>query len=280
MSRLFSFSAAFFLLVAFEASAVTINHNNIDGVATLPQSTMNAIGQQKWFFAHASVGGNMLEGMDSLHDNNSTRYQLDVLSAGGAPPGSTSPGVVYGYDRGNPSWEGKLQDFRDAVDAGWRSPKVDFVMDKFCFIDQDAGFTAYRDSMALLSATYPGTTFVYTTMPLTTYSDSSNILRNQYNEAVRGYCLANNKLLFDIADIEAYSPTGAASTFVSGGVTYQKLYSGYASDEGHLNSTGSQRVAAGWYAAAATAVPEPGTFALLLIGGAALLVARIARKGR
>jgi hypothetical protein len=112
-------------------------------------------------------------------------------------------------------------------------------------------------------------------MPLTTDTDSNNVLRNQYNAAVRSYCTSHNSLLFDIADIEAFSPAGIASTFVSGGTTYQRLYSGYTTDGGHLNSLGAQQVAIGWYAVAASAVvPEPGMVVLLLTGTTALLAAR------
>jgi hypothetical protein len=274
-------SAAILLLAALEASAITINHNSIAGVALLPQSTMNAIGGQKWFFSHASVGGNMVEGMNALHDGNPTRYQLDVLSAGGTPPGTTSPGTVYEYNRGNPGWEAKFTIFDGAVDAGWRSPTIDFAMDKLCYIDQGASPTAYTDMMSTLELAYPGTSFVYTTMPLMTSEDGDNVLRNEYNIAVRNYCLANSKLLFDIADIESYNPSGIASTFTSGGTLYQKLYDGYSSDGGHLNAAGSQRVATGWYATASTAVvPEPSTITLLLIGGAAIAGAGMVRRRR
>jgi hypothetical protein len=281
MLKHLALSAFILLLAAMEASAITINHNNIAGVALLPQSTMDAIGQQKWYFAHASVGVNMIDGMNDLHAADPTRYQLQITSAGAIPPSTPSPGTVYEDDRGNPGSDAKFSLFQSALDAGWRSPSVDFAMDKLCFIDPDASFAAYRDSMSALNAAYPETTLVYTTMPLTTDEDGNNVLRNEYNDAVRNYCLANNKLLFDIADIEAFDPSGIASTFTSGGSLYQKLYDGYSSDGGHLTVEGRQQVARGWYAAAATAVvPEPSTIAMLLIGGAALAGAGMVRRRR
>jgi hypothetical protein len=102
--------------------------------------------------------------------------------------------------------------------------------------------------LASLEASYPDTLFVYTTMPLTTASDADNVKRNQYNLAVRQYVVDHDKYLFDIADIEAHDLNGNPQTFQSGGQTYQKLYSGYTSDGGHLNTTGRQQVALGWYA--------------------------------
>ena len=42
----------------------------------LPQCVMDAVGQQRWFFAHASVGGNLLEGLADLHADQPLRYPL------------------------------------------------------------------------------------------------------------------------------------------------------------------------------------------------------------
>ena len=292
MLRRAFFSVAFLLLVTAGASAMVIDHNSIVivSVDSLPQSTMDAIGQQKWFFTHASVGGNMINGLNDLHTANSTRYQLQTSSVGyndslqqaDYPPASTTPGSVYECNRGNPGSSEKFLIFYESVKCGWQSPKVDFVMDKLCYIDQNADVNSYLYWMSSQESypSYAGTTFVYTTMPLTTGEDSNNILRNQYNDAVRDYCIAHDRLLFDIADIEAYDPTGNPITFAYDNQTYQKLYSGYTSDGGHLNTVGRQRVAMGWYAVAATAVPEPGMIVLLLTGGVVLIGARITQRHR
>ena len=238
--------------------AAIIDHTDIDAVGSLPQTTMNAIGQQKWFFSHASVGGNMVDGMNNLRSSNSTRYKLVVASVGNNgtqannPPSPTVNGRIYECNRGNPGWQSKLSIFDKSVRiAGWRAPAVDAVMDKFCYIDQTANATTYVNTMAALEVAYPNTVVVYITMPLMTSTDSDNILRNTYNDAVRKYCKENGKLLYDLADMEAYDPSGNPSTFTSGGKTYQKMYSGYSSDGGHLSSAGCQRVAMGWYAVAA-----------------------------
>lgn len=242
------------------AAAAIVDHDDVDAVASLSQSTMDAVGQQKWFFTHASVGGNMTQGMTDLHTANPTRYQLVIASVGynsslqraNDPPVPTLSGRVYECNRSNPGWQAKINIFVNSVNqAGWHDPAVTVAMDKFCYIDQAASASTCLTAMANLEAAYPRTIFVYTTMPLMTSEDANNILRNQYNAAVRAFCSANSRLLFDIADIEAHDPAGNAYTFTSGGQVYQKLYSGYTSDGGHLNATGRQRVATGWYAVAA-----------------------------
>ncbi|HOW69332.1 MAG TPA: SGNH/GDSL hydrolase family protein [Phycisphaerae bacterium] len=254
------------VLFTIPSAGAIIDHGDIDAVGSLPQTTMDAIGQQKWFFSHASVGGNMISGMKSLRTADPTRYQLQVSSVGYSsslqqannPPSPTVNGRIYDCSRGNPGWQSKFTIFdRSVRNAGWRVPAVDVVMDKLCYIDEAASATTYVDTLAAIEADHPDTVVVYITMPLTTGEDSANVLRNRYNEAVRTYCEEHGKLLYDLADMEAHDPSGHPSTFTSGGKTYQKLYSGYTSDGGHLNSTGGQRIAMGWYAVAAVIAAPP-----------------------
>lgn len=133
-----------------------------------------------------------------------------------------------------------------------------------------------------LEAKMKGTKLVYATMPLTTGSGSDNILRNQFNDTVRSFVSQNDKrLLFDIADIEAWDDNGVQHTFTSGNAIYQQLADSYTSDGGHLNSSGSQRVALGFYAVANASlapVPEPSPWYMLSAG--LVPIVAIARRRR
>jgi hypothetical protein len=236
-----------------------VGHTDIAKVKFLSETKMSAIKKQKWFFTHASVGGNMIEGMNDLHKGDPARYPLVVCSVGfnndlqraDNPPTATAEGTIYECNRGNPGWQGKIDIFDNSVRAGgWRNDAVDVIMDKFCYIDQNADVKSYLNKMSHLEKSYPDTRIIYTTMPLTTAADADNVLRNKYNDAVRKFCKKNKKTLFDIADMEAYSPGGESSTFTKDGKTYQKLFSGYTGDGGHLNELGRKRIATGWYALA------------------------------
>ncbi len=260
--------AAFLILAAatVPSRAQIVDHRHLAAVASFPQSVVNAIGTQRWLFTHASVGGNMVDGLADLHAIDATHYPLATAGVGfdaglnraEAPPATTLPGTVYECQRGNPGWSDKLAIFDNSVRlAGWRLPLVDVVMDKFCYIDQDADAGAYTASMSALRSAYPATAFVYVTMPLTTGADADNVLRNQYNQAVRLHCASTGAVLYDLADMEAYDPSGVAQTFSSGGETWQKLYDGYTDDGGHLSVTGRQRIATGWYAVAAALARHP-----------------------
>ena len=241
------------------AFALTIGHDDVDRLASLPQSALDQVATQRWLFAHASVGSNILDGLSTLHDADPTRFPVIAVWSGNgttifAPPATTTPGTIYDANRGNPGWLQKIDQFDAAVrDLGWRYPKVDVAMDKLCFIDDSAEPGPYLASMAALEQDFPDTRFIYVTRPLTTAAGPgvANIGAFEYNTAVRQHCSANNRLLFDLADIESHDPAGNAVTFTVNGVTYERLYDGYASDIGHLNTYGSVRMAMAWYAAAA-----------------------------
>ena len=102
--------------------------------------------------------------------------------------------------------------------------------------------------MVALEAAYPNTKLVYWTMPIMTSSDSDNVLRAQFNQNLRNWMATqNNKLLFDIADIEAWSPDGVHQTFTYNGQTYEQMYADYSTDGGHPNEEASDRLATGLY---------------------------------
>jgi hypothetical protein len=248
------------LFTTHSRAGTIIGHVEASAASTLPLATMNAVGQQKWLFTHASVGGNIIEGMQALHDADANRYPLVMETSGDwssifAPPATTTPGTIYDAPRGNPGWEEKFTLFDQAVRTqGWHYPVIDIVMDKLCYIDQDANPTNYLAMMTALRRDYPATVFVFTTMPLESDENEANVLRSGYNNTVRNYCRTNACVLLDVADIESHDPSGNPVTFTNETGIYERLYNGYTSDGGHLEAVGRERVALGWYAAAAALV--------------------------
>ena len=263
------------------AGSTVIGHASLAAATNPPAAVSAKVGKLRWFFTHASVGGNLVTGMNVLHAENGARYPLQIYgydgddgdgayhgavgtagSEGGADyraaadPASTSNGFVYESMRGNPDWANKLVCFSNSVVAsGWRFPKVNVVMDKFCWIDPYADPDEYCAMMSGLEARYPQTLFVYVTMPLTTETaGSENDLRNVFNRAVREHCATEGKWLLDLADIEAWTEAGVEQTYVSEGETNQLLTADYATGpewgDYHLNAAGRRRGALGWHALA------------------------------
>jgi hypothetical protein len=270
-----------------QAQPVTIGYTNCVAVANYSQALMTQIGQLKWYFAHASVGDCIMTGVTNLHLSNTNFYQLRGQAAGSSPPGTTQAGVIYQDARGNPIYYGdyqvKLALFQTAVSNGWHFPTVNIALTKLCFIDiwyatnssaVAALLNSYLNTLTNLEAAYPQTMFVYATMPLTTtnyrYSpfDAGALQiywRNVYNDSLRAWCGANNRVLFDIADIEAHDTNGNPCTFTYNSRVCQQLWSGYnvgcdqycseAGDFAHpTNPRAEKLMAQGFYAVAAATV--------------------------
>ena len=69
----------------------------------------------------------------------------------------------------------------------------------------------YLEPMSQLEKDYPGVTFVYMTGHVDIGSDAAQKAACQ---AIRDYCKANGKVLYDFADIEHYDPDGKFYEFV------------------------------------------------------------------
>lgn len=241
---------------AFPVSAgeIAIGYSNCQTVASLSQTTITQIAQLRWYFAHASVGQNMRDGVGDLHALDAPHYPLVTKAEDNVPPAATTNSVIYEYNRGNPGWYAKITNFTDCVQNGWRFPLVNLAVNKFCYIDQTADAATYLNAMRALETNYPETVFAYMTMPLTTELNTNNYLRSVFNETVRAWVATNNCVLFDIADIESHDTNGVAQTYLYSGRTCERLFSGYTTDGGHLNDAGNvgrDLVAKGYYALAA-----------------------------
>jgi hypothetical protein len=229
-----------------EDKAVRIGYAECAGFK--PQASERAA-KLKWYFAHASVGANIVDGLNDLtKKNGGAAYTYTTFFCEKTPPANLKSGTICEHNRGNPGWKAKFDQFEECVSNGWHFPKVDVVMNKLCYIDQFASFKYYIRSMTNLEAAFPDTVFVYMTMPLTTAEDLDNGLRNGFNDRVRTWTKENGRVLFDIADIEARDSNGQMCTFVRKGKNCQKLCGEYTGDGGHLNETGRQLVAKGFYA--------------------------------
>jgi lysophospholipase L1-like esterase len=227
---------------------IHIDYTNTLAVTKLPREQLDKIGQLKWYFAHASVGANIMDGIADLHQLDPGSCPLRNISASATPPPATQPGAIYDHNRGNPGWKAKFDTFASCVSNGWRFPAVNVALNKLCYIDQTASLRYYLNSMTNLESAYPDTVFVYATMPLMTSEDADNYLRNRFNTHLREWCRTNGRVLFDIADIEAHDAAGAPCEFTYRGKTCQRLCNAYTSDGGHLNPQARQLMARGFYA--------------------------------
>jgi hypothetical protein len=101
----FLLSCLFFTAAFARGEPVVVGYTNCLAVADYPQSLIDQIGQLKWYFAHASVGLNMMDGVAALHAAGTNLYQFTSAPEDGAPPTTTLTRTIYEYNRGNPGWQ-------------------------------------------------------------------------------------------------------------------------------------------------------------------------------
>jgi hypothetical protein len=230
MKHLIYFSI-FLLMVLLQpqiagAQAIRADHTTAD-LTLIPDGVLSSASNLKVHLRRASVGGNIDDGLNAIQTENPAKYNRSNW--------------VF-YMRGNPGWQAKVIDFVTFTAAN--TSDYDVFSMKFCWIDPDASFTSYRDTLLRLENTYPSKRFVWWTMPITRDPDGSESNRQTFNDNVRNFAAENGKLLFDIADIEAYNAAGQKKTDGSGHELQQDVWS---SDGGHLNDAGSRRVASAWW---------------------------------
>src|ERR1700720_3186031 len=179
------------LPLATQAQPIYIGYTNCLAVTNYSQSTMDQVTTLNWYFAHASVGELMLEGLTNLNLSNAAFYQLQASPCNSNPPATTLDGVIYDDDRGHSSgtnyygdWQYEVACFQTAVSNGWHYPLVNIAMNVLSFIDiwynnSSNGVSAllggYIGSMTNLEAAFPQTVFVYMTMPITTTNYSFEV---------------------------------------------------------------------------------------------------------
>lgn len=259
-----------------------INHENFDSCDSMSNATITAAATLKVIFEHASTGQDIVGnsdtdcsdglnydesedcGLKELHAVNS-RYNCSRLSLTDAEMldetwFTTSNGLMS-WRRNNPPPATKLSMYLGA--SATIMGQVNVYMYKYCWIDVWPETTGYVSDGAAYAASeisqretfeasYPGVVMPYWTMPLE--STESFAERDAYNNAIRTYCVANNKWLIDMADIENYTFSDTKVTSVGGYDTADASYT--LVDGGHLASTGRIRMARAYWTLLGSIVGE------------------------
>lgn len=210
----------FFLLqctyfqIMSQNNPIIIDHNSITKFNSIDEATLQKVIQFRMMFRHASIGFAISDGLDCLQ--------------GTKPQSECKVYPQYKYDRRNWSfqgrensgWYGKIDDFTKEVEL--QINDFDIFSFKYCYLDgldelaEPCGkplsnekimkaFSYLRDNMEMLEAKYKDKYFVWWTVPLT---QIGQICTDTLNYFIREYCKNNNKILFDIADIECHDTLG------------------------------------------------------------------------
>ncbi|MDZ7700180.1 MAG: hypothetical protein U5R49_25715 [Deltaproteobacteria bacterium] len=184
-----------FFLILFQATPAAIgatiaDHQSANEFSNIPASYFTQVRSAfRIYYGHTSHGSQVMTGLSMLEVENAALYEQPVVDE-------------YGIDSGNPAWESETRKY--LADH----PQTNLVMWSWCgqLSDEGTNVDDYLSRMSNLEADYPSVTFVY----MTGHLDGSGLSGTLYthNNQIRAYCTANNKVLFDFADIESYNPDG------------------------------------------------------------------------
>jgi hypothetical protein len=154
-------------------------------------------------YGHTSHGSQLTTGMTGLVSFMGSEY---AWNNGGTGDALDLHDYAMRGDLGNPDftqWEVETRDYL-AVNQD-----VNVIIWSWCGQVSSASeenINTYLSLMSGLEEDFPGVTFVY----MTGHLDGTGLAGNLHirNEQIRDYCMANDKLLYDFADIESYDPDG------------------------------------------------------------------------
>lgn len=247
-----------FIVFVFTACGETVVNTGDMHILQLETAAATAL---RVYFAHQSVGQNILDGLSEIEE-----LEMEVRGIESVDMGMPllPTGIVHSYIGRNQHPDEKIAEFGAIMRAGM-AERTDVSLLKFCYVDTGHGMSgdeileAYVTEMEALEQDYPRHTFVYVTMPLTAQRTSvkdlikrflnmpvqgrdDNVDRNRFNTSLREK-KGHTGRLFDLASIQSTRPDGSRMTFSLQGNTYQALAPEYTYDGGHLNATASRMVA-------------------------------------
>lgn len=222
-------------------------------------AALERIAAQRTYFAHQSVGANILDGVRQLAQAEGVALRIAEQPDAAAIPGGT---LAHFFIPENGAPLTKLRNFESALGKG---AAVDVALLKFCYVDVDAQtdakalFERYRSTIDRLRRKNPHTVFVHVTLPLTIeqtgpkawlkrlmgrapYGTVENLRREEYNALLRK-AYAGREPVFDLARVESTAPDGHFVTVSWQGATAPAMAAEYTEDGGHLNEQGRLKVA-------------------------------------
>ncbi len=204
-------------------------------------------------YGHTSHGSQITTGMSGL-----------VNFADGEGKGLHHPIGTFAWNQGGTNGALDLHDYAMGGDVGYYPDWVDntqsylqssshrnvnVIMWSWCGqVDSKyvAGrlFSEYLTPMSELEQAYPNITFIYMTGHVDHGDDANNKAANQI---IRNFCRANNKVLFDFADIESHDPEGAYYAFSNDNCDYYSALNGTRLGNWATQWQASHQVNVDWY---------------------------------
>jgi hypothetical protein len=220
----------------------------------------------KTFFAHQSVGADILAGIEQLaRDGSYVARVLDLASARREPDLTHSLVIIHQRTGANREPLTKIAGFRAVLDAKDR-PEIDLALLKFCYVDITTQAEAetlwrhYETAIEDLSTVHPSVHLIHCTVPLRTLPEgpyawlrralghrhpaiAANRARDWFNRQLRQRFGGDHRL-FDLAALESRRANGKPCELIDAGTRVPSLAREWTYDGGHLNDRGRTMAAA------------------------------------
>ena len=218
--------------LAKQSKPIIIDHTCTD-ITKIPESAiLQAKESLHIAYGHTSHGSQITSGMNGL---------IDFANAGGK--GLLLPIDIFAWNNGGIDGALDLHDYAMSGDVGYypdwenytriylndaANYDVNVVMWSWCGqvnskYSNNTLFSEYIIPMEQLELEYPNVTFVYMTGHVDHDNDANNKAANQI---IRDYCKANNKVLYDFADIDSHDPNGTYYAFPNDNCDYYATRTG------------------------------------------------------
>jgi hypothetical protein len=165
-------------------------------------------------YQHTSHGSQLITGMNALESFPPFGATYTWVDDSGNTPGALNlddygiPGAVPDLSQGDYIDGNGVTPWVTATRNLLNNPSnshINVVMWSWCSINGH-NIQRYLDNMEILVAQYPHVDFVFMTGHAEGQGEGGFI--HTANEQIRQHCAANNRILFDFADIENYDPDG------------------------------------------------------------------------
>jgi len=182
-----------FAISVSNAEPIVADHIAVSEFDQIPDSVIEGITVNfNMYYVHTSHGSQIMTGLDMVEAEDALYEQ----------PYCREVSDDLGHN-GDTSWVPATRVYLDA------HPECNLAMFSWCGGASDnteEGINIYLNKMEELEADYPDIDFVY----MTGHLDGGGPEGNLYirNNQIRDYCDANDKILFDFADIESWDPDG------------------------------------------------------------------------
>jgi len=191
-----------------------VDHYAAQAFNQIPDEWLERAKELTFHYAHTSHGSQIMSGLQALADND-PKYAMTQLLAGSTPPSTLncSTGSLCIYDGNPPETYITPEDYwsteggKDRARAVADTDLFDFSMWAWCAqqsSNSEETVNQYLNTMDGFEQEYPSMRFIL----MTGHSHSTNQTLIRNNNIVLNYAGANDKIIFDFADIERYDPAG------------------------------------------------------------------------